>query len=212
MTLSKAWQIDRKWKAGGYVSLVQGKCVLTSEAFPGVETEHGFQIDISNSEISDETDDEAILSAVQAFMAPHLEGAEGSHYAELQFRHSVENGTEVDIQVTEQMVIQERQRRLALGFDYDFGDARGVHHIGTTPADLAGWDEVTKFSQAALAISQDPDISIVTDTGPAIVTATEWQSILLAAAAHRQPIFAASFALQASDPIPANFADDTHWP
>lgn len=113
---------------------------------------------------------------------------------------------------TEQDVIAERQRRLAQGFDYDFQDARGVHRIGTTDADLKGWDEVTKFSQAALSIGQNPTISIVTDTGPTAVSASEWQSILLAAAAHRQPIFAASFALQAADPIPPEYADDAWWP
>ena len=30
-------------------------------------------------------------------------------------------------------VIAERERRLALGFDYDFGDERGVHHIAIEP-------------------------------------------------------------------------------
>lgn len=40
-------------------------------------------------------------------------------------------------------VVAERERRLALGFDYDVGDGRGVHHIGTTPDDMRKWmDEV----------------------------------------------------------------------
>jgi hypothetical protein len=48
--------------------------------------------------------------------------------------------------VTVADVVAERARRLALGFLYDFGDARGVHHIGTTLDDMNGWDEVAKGS------------------------------------------------------------------
>jgi hypothetical protein len=110
-------------------------------------------------------------------------------------------------------VIAERNRRLAGGFDFDFGDERGVHRIGTTVADLAGWSEVTDYARA-LAASGDTEttIGVVTDTGPCEVTAAEWESVLLAAAAFRQPIWAASFALAAADPIPADYADDGHWP
>ena len=106
----------------------------------------------------------------------------------------------------------ERARRLAMGFEFDFGDARGVHRIGTTAADMAGWDEVTKFSQAMIALGQSAPIQIVTDTGPVEVTPQEWQVILIAAGAFRQPIWAASFALQTMDPIPADYADDIYWP
>lgn len=109
-------------------------------------------------------------------------------------------------------VIAERKRRLALGFDYDFGDDRGVHRIGTTEADLKGWDEVTDIASADIALGNGSTaISIATDTGPCTVTALEWQSILVAAGAFRQPIWAASFALQAMDPIPADFTDDSYW-
>lgn len=115
--------------------------------------------------------------------------------------------------VTADQIIAERERRLALGFDYDFGDERGVHRIGTTKKDLEGWDEVTKFAQAAInAGAPSTTIDIVTDTGPVVVTAMEWQSILLASAAHRQPLWAASFALQAMNPIPADYAADSYWP
>lgn len=114
---------------------------------------------------------------------------------------------------TEADVIAERQRRLAEGFDFDFGGSRGIHHIGTTAEDLSGWDEVTKIASALLAVGKpDEPIAIVTATGPATVTAIEWQHVLLAAAAFRQPIFAASFALHAMTPIPDDFADDRHWP
>lgn len=110
-------------------------------------------------------------------------------------------------------VAKERERRLRLGFSYDFGDARGVHQIATTDEDMRGWDEVTKAAQAAInAGAPATTINIVTDTGPATVTATEWQSILLAAGAARQPIWAASFAIQALDPIPADYDDDARWP
>jgi hypothetical protein len=105
-----------------------------------------------------------------------------------------------------------RDCRLAAGFDFSFADARGVHRFGTTPDDMAGWDEVTKFAQA-LINSGTPDgmILILSDSGPVEVTAAEWQQVLLAAAAFRQPIWLASFALAAMEPIPADFDDDTHW-
>lgn len=107
----------------------------------------------------------------------------------------------------------ERERRLALGFDYDFGDARGVHHVGMTDADMIGWDEVTKAANALMSLGQAAQtLTVVTETGPAVVTAAEWMQIILAATAARQPIWAASFALQAMDPIPADYADDSHWP
>ncbi len=106
----------------------------------------------------------------------------------------------------------ECRRRLALGFDYQFDDARGVHHIATTPEDMAGWDEVTAVASAFIAIgSNEETITIHTDTGVTQVTATEWQHILVAAGRHRQRIWLASFHLQNQDPIPADFSDDSHW-
>lgn len=111
-------------------------------------------------------------------------------------------------------VIAERERRLALGFDYDFGDGRGIHHIGTTPEDMRKWlDEVTPVSQALInAGNPAGEIGIFTETGPVTVTAAEWQQILLEAGSWRQPIYQASFALQAMDPIPVDYADDERWP
>ena len=109
-------------------------------------------------------------------------------------------------------VAAERERRLALGFDYDFGDERGVHRIATTDADMRGWDEVTKWAHAAIALG-DPDATmhILTETGPCVVTAQEWQSVLMAATAARQPLWAASFVLQAMDPIPSDYTNDAYW-
>lgn len=114
---------------------------------------------------------------------------------------------------TRDAVIFERNRRLALGFDYDFGDARGVHTFATTLEDMAGWDEVSKVAQALLSLGDTATtMQIVTETGPASVTAAEWQQVLLAAAAFRQPIWGASFILQSMDPIPADYASDARWP
>lgn len=115
--------------------------------------------------------------------------------------------------ITPAQVIAERSRRLALGFDYDFADTRGVHRIGTTPDDMRGWDEVTTWASAAIALGNGSStLTVVTDTGPVTVTALEWQSILAAATAFRQPIWGASFALQAMEPIPQDYASDQHWP
>jgi len=42
--------------------------------------------------------------------------------------------------------------------------------------------------------------------------ALEWQSIIAAATIFRQPIWAASFTLQAMNPIPQDYASDQYWP
>jgi hypothetical protein len=109
-------------------------------------------------------------------------------------------------------VAAERNRRLALGFNYDFGDARGVHHIGTTDADMVGWGEVSTYA-GALIDSGDVEtlIAIATDTGLCQVTAPEWRAVEVAAAEFRQPLWAASFALMAQSPIPEDYTNDTYW-
>ena len=105
-----------------------------------------------------------------------------------------------------------RERLLAGGFAFDFGDERGVHTIGTTDADMVGWQEVTTLAQARLARDDATPIAIVSDTGPALVSPLEWMSVLEAAAAFRQPIWAGSFWLQTQDPIPADYAtNDSYW-
>lgn len=112
----------------------------------------------------------------------------------------------------EQQVIAERERRLSAGFPYDFGDARGIHYIATSEQDMKGWGEITMASQAAIALGlSTAPINIVTNTGPVTVTALEWQQILLAATAVRQPIWAASFGLQAMTPIPDDYTSDAYW-
>lgn len=111
-------------------------------------------------------------------------------------------------------IVAERDRRLQLGFKYDFGDTRGVHHMGATEADMRRWmDEVTPLAQAFLNSDQPGgEILIATNTAPVTVTAQEWQSILIAAANYRQPLYQASFALQAMNPIPADYASNNYWP
>lgn len=120
--------------------------------------------------------------------------------------------SEVDLIRKQQLVIAERNRRLALGFMYDFGDARGVHLFGTTKADIEGWDEVSKAAQALINLNQpNATISIVTETGAVDITALEWQMVIAYSAQVRQPIWAKSFTLQAMNPIPENYADDSYW-
>ncbi len=110
-------------------------------------------------------------------------------------------------------ILAERTRRLAGGFDHDFGDDRGIHRIGTTDADQLGWSEVTTLSNALMALGDTvTTITAVTDTGPVEISALEWQAILVAAGQFRQPIWKASFALQAMDVIPADFTADQYWP
>ncbi|WP_421362164.1 hypothetical protein [Agrobacterium rosae] len=109
----------------------------------------------------------------------------------------------------------ELERRLALGFDFNFGDQRGVHHFGTTPKDMERWtQEVTPLAQAATAKGDnDRQIGIKTETGPVAVTAAEWWDILDAAGEWRQPIYQAYFILKSTDPIPSDFATNpTYWP
>lgn len=106
----------------------------------------------------------------------------------------------------------ERQRRLDVGFDYDFKDARGVHRIGTTSFDEKHWDKVTKLANAYIASGRpEAIISITTDTGPVDVTALEWQQVLIAAGEFQQPIYARSFTLQAFETIPQDIENEVHW-
>jgi len=108
------------------------------------------------------------------------------------------------------MIAAERERRLGLGFDYDFGDARGTHRIGTSPADMGGWSEVSTYAGALLDSGDTTTkIAVVTDTGPVEVTAPEWRAIEIAAAAFRQPIWGRSFVLMQT--LPVDYTADAHW-
>lgn len=108
-------------------------------------------------------------------------------------------------------VAAERDRRLALPIAHDFGDARGVHLFGQTEQDLKGWDEVTKAADVIRRKGLPRAIAIATETGRCEVTPDEWDDVLLAATDARQPIWQASFALAAMDPVPDDFADDRWW-
>lgn len=122
-------------------------------------------------------------------------------------------GDPVPPTITVDQVVVERERRLGLGFTYDFGNDRGQHIIGTSAADMVGWSEVTTATQAAIALGQSGlSLTIKTNTGEVQITAMEWQQILLAATAFRQPIWLASFALQAMSPIPSDYTADVWWP
>ena len=111
---------------------------------------------------------------------------------------------------TPEMIVAERVRRLGLGFNYDFGDVRGVHRIGTSPADMIGWGEVSTYAGALLDSGDvTTQIAIVTDTGPCHVTAPEWRAIEIAAAVFRQPIWARSFVLSAL--LPTDYTSDAQW-
>ena len=113
----------------------------------------------------------------------------------------------------QQAVNAERDRRLAEGFDYDFGDKRGIHRVNTTDKDMRGWDEVTKTAQTAINLGQpETPIGIKTATGRVTVTAMEWQMVLIAAGQHRQPIFNAAFDLRDMDTIPDDVTDPALWP
>lgn len=109
-------------------------------------------------------------------------------------------------------IVAERERRLALGFDYDFGDARGVHRFATSEADRIGWRQVTDWAHAAINVGMPDDTTIImTQTGVCTITALEWQHILMAAKNALQPLWAASFVLQAMDPIPSDYTNDAYW-
>lgn len=126
----------------------------------------------------------------------------------------MDDAAEIRLRELPRLLADERARRLSLGFDYDFGDERGVHRIGTTESDMRGWQEVTFSAQAALALGNGEAVltTVVTDTGPVEVTALEWMAVLDAARVARQPIWHASFAIASMDPPPADVADDALWP
>lgn len=111
-------------------------------------------------------------------------------------------------------VVQERSRRLALGFDYDFGSTGtpSIQHVGTTEQDMQGWNEVTTWADSQIALNDTTStVTILTDNGQATVTALQWMGVINAASAFRQPIWRDSFALQAMSPIPSDYTDDKWW-
>lgn len=115
---------------------------------------------------------------------------------------------------TVDQIRRERDRRLAVGFDYNFRDARAIHRIATDTEDVCkAAEEVTPLA-SSLVMNGDTETTIAfkTETGRVDITGPEWLSILLAAAEWRQPIFQAYFDLTAMDPIPSDYTDDKYWP
>lgn len=110
-------------------------------------------------------------------------------------------------------IVRQRKIRLAVGFDYDFGDDRGIHRIGTTDEDMISWNEVNTwaFKEVARGRGSVSTKTILSDTGSAVVTASEWLDILDAVEAFRQPLFTASFSLQSMDPIPQDVDNEAYW-
>lgn len=106
----------------------------------------------------------------------------------------------------------ERDRRLAGGFIYDFGNERGEHFFGTTTDDMKGWEEVRSGAGVIRRLGLSTLLRISTKTGAVEITPEEWDLVEFAALTFRQPIWQASFDLEAMDPIPADYADDVHWP
>jgi hypothetical protein len=217
MALAKTWEFSELKGTEGVIRAAAWTIIWTDPDYPGTEVRSG-GVTTDGIEIpADTATHEEIRLAVEASLGPQLDQIRAHAANVMVFRHRTETMPVIDVPglrtaPTAQDVIAERSKRLSVGFDYNFGDARGVHRIGTTPDDLTKWDEVTKLSSALIATGQpNGPISIVTDTGPSTVTAIEWQHILIAAGAFRQPIYDASFGLLAMDPIPADFADDAHW-
>jgi len=157
-----------------------------------------------------------IVEAIQALRPGAQWSLRGDEYEGLEWLDQLQaKPTEQEIAAllpkpTVSKIAAERERRLALGFDYNFGDARGAHRIGTKPADMVGWSEVSTYAGALLDSGDTTTtIAIVTDTGPCDVTAPEWRAIEIAAASFRQPIWAQSFVLMAT--LPTDYTNNAHW-
>lgn len=102
--------------------------------------------------------------------------------------------------------------RLSAGVDFDFGDERGIHTFATTIPDMRGWDEVNTIANLHINKgNSSATINIVTDTGPVVVKADEWQDVFLAIHEFRQHVWSKSFALREMDPFPQDFKDDKYW-
>lgn len=108
-------------------------------------------------------------------------------------------------------VYAERDRRLQLPATYDFGDARGVHLFGLTEDDQRGWDKATTCAQTRITLGSDKPLTISTKTGVTTVTPREWLAVIDALSTHQQTIWAASFVLEESVPIPFDYKSDIWW-
>lgn len=94
-------------------------------------------------------------------------------------------------------VEKRRKAKTSIGYNYDFGDARGVHTIGTTVKDRDGWDEVWRLSDSLIKKNQGTaTLKIRTDTGETTITASEWPDIQAAGTLYFQPVYDASWTIK----------------
>lgn len=216
MTITRETEFNQVYVDNkGSIKVVDFTWVFSDGEYPGVTSSHGAVLDISGSNLNHQTSTaEDINEAIDIHVGEvQTDQIIEWHKTNIQYSYNMKN-LEASIHkiLTAEDVVEERNRRLALGFNYTFNDSRGTHHIATSDEDLKNWDEVTKLSTAAiLAGVPETEIAIKTETAPVTVTAVEWQQILIAAGLHRQPLFQASFALQDMNPIPSDYKDDAHW-
>lgn len=113
---------------------------------------------------------------------------------------------------TAEDVYRERDRRLALGYDFDFGDARGVHHFATDDENMKGWNKVTDWAGLQLIVGNTLDwVELDTDTGQVAVVPVEWVAIFQAMTTWQQTLYSAAPTIAAMTPIPGDYTDDARW-
>lgn len=115
--------------------------------------------------------------------------------------------------VTTELLQAELNRRLCLGFDFDFGDERGCHHFDTSPNDMKRWSEEVSLYAQAVMNSCEPNrkIEIKSNSGTVAITAAEWWEIVKTAASWRQPLYLSYFEMKAMNPIPPDFELNARW-
>lgn len=215
-----AWGLTKYWQnPQGVVTIVEAQAVFTSSDFPGVSSIHSARVDISGANITDGSDEDAIISALEIAMAPTFEGADPLHYEQLRYEYNVANAAQETPLVApdENAVTVERNRRISVGFTfngklYNFDDRSKANISGATqlafmaivagaqPGDLQ-WNGSTDFAWIAA------DNSLTTMDAQTVVAFGQ------AAAAHEQAHIFAARTLKDSDPIPGDFAtNESYWP
>jgi hypothetical protein len=221
MSLALDWKITKAWinNSTGLTGNVDFMITMTDEDLPGVSTDSGGTITLIEPLEASATRQQ-IIDAVIASLGERFGHILDFSSNDLKFRYSKAQAKAVSIydgvnSVNADDVAQERNRRMAKGFAYTFADSRGTVWIGTTPEDMVGWDRVTKLKDALYQLGDSlTRIKIAVEGGRIIeVTGPEWNAILLyEAAMFEQPLWQASFTLQAMQPIPADYTDNKYWP
>lgn len=167
-----------------------------------------------------ETDDEFLQRIINKDVPPNAENVRIVDSADIPSDRSKRAALLADLSydaalfhaIMVKAVDAEMQRRWRGGFVYDFGDDRGKHLIGTTEDDMAGWSEVAAYAGGLADVGDtSTTIEIETNTGRVHVTAPEFKALMLEASRRQQRLKKQSFALQAMNPIPTDFADDSRW-